>query len=83
MSRTSISFTKPNEQWIKTQIDSEEFTSKSDVINDLIRKARDQHNQVEYIREKLISAEARGFDSRTLEQVMDSVIADKKANGKL
>ncbi|PHS37919.1 MAG: CopG family transcriptional regulator [Robiginitomaculum sp.] len=83
MSRTSISFTKPNDQWIKTQIDSEEFTSKSDVINDLIRKARDQQNHIEYIRAKLISAEARGFDSRTLEQVMDTVIADKKANGKL
>lgn len=83
MSRTSISFTKPNDQWIRSQIDSEEFTSKSDVINDLIRKARDQHSHIEYIRAKLISAEARGFDSRTLDQVMDTVIADKKANGKL
>lgn len=83
MSRTSISFTKPNDQWIRSQIDSEEFTSKSDVINDLIRKARDQQNHIEYIRAKLIRAEARGFDSRTLEQVMDTVIADKKANGKL
>lgn len=83
MSRTSISFTKPNDQWIRSQIDSEEFTSKSDVINDLIRKARDQHSHIEYIRAKLISAETRGFDSRTLEQVMDTVIADKKAHGKL
>jgi len=83
MSRTSISFTKPNDQWIRSQIDSEEFTSKSDVINDLIRKARDQQNHIEYIRAKLISAEARDFDTRTPEQVMDTVIADKKANGKL
>jgi len=40
MSRTSISFTPPNEKWIQEQIDSQEFMSKSDVINDLIRRAR-------------------------------------------
>ncbi len=83
MTRTSISFTRPNDQWIKSQIESEEFTNKSEVINDLIRKARSQENQIDDIRAKLIRAEARGFDSRTLDEIMDAVIARKKANGQL
>ena len=43
MSRQSITFTKPNDEWLKTQVDSQEYSSKSEVINDLIRQARKQH----------------------------------------
>ena len=53
MARQSISFTTPNEAWLKEQVDSEEYSSKSEVVNDLIRKAREN----QYIRNKLISAE--------------------------
>ena len=44
MTRQSISFTTPNNDWLKAQVESEEYTSKSDVVNDLIRKARAQQN---------------------------------------
>lgn len=37
MPRQSISFTPPNDQWLKAQVESQEFSSKSDVVNDLIR----------------------------------------------
>ena len=39
MPRQSISLTPPNDAWLKAQVESEEFTSKSEVVNDLIRKA--------------------------------------------
>ncbi|PHS63106.1 MAG: CopG family transcriptional regulator [Thalassobium sp.] len=51
--RVSLSLTEPNERWIQAQTDSKEFTSRSEVINDLIRKAR----EVEEIRTRLIAAE--------------------------
>jgi len=50
MARQSISFTLPNEEWLNAQVESEEYTSKSEVVNDLIWKAR----EIEYIRTKLI-----------------------------
>ncbi len=40
MTRQSISFTKPNDEWLKSQVDSKEYSSKSELINDLIRQAR-------------------------------------------
>lgn len=40
MARQSISFTEPNDEWLKTQIDGKEYSSKSELINDLIRQAR-------------------------------------------
>ena len=41
MPRQSISLTPPNDAWLKAQVESEEFASKSEVVNDLIRKVRE------------------------------------------
>jgi antitoxin ParD1/3/4 len=46
MPRQSISFTKPNDEWLKAQIDNEEYSSKSELVNDLIRQARKQQAQL-------------------------------------
>ncbi|MEO1485940.1 MAG: type II toxin-antitoxin system ParD family antitoxin [Bacteroidota bacterium] len=67
MARQSISFTKPNDEWLKAQVDSNEYSSKSELVNDLIRQARKQQVQIDWIRTKLERAEASGFteDSKT------------------
>lgn len=49
----SILFTPPNDEWLKAQVESQEFSSESDVVNDLILRAR----EVEAIRARLINAE--------------------------
>ena len=51
--RASLSLSEPNERWVQSQIDSKEFSSRSEVINDLIRKAR----EIEEIRQRLIASE--------------------------
>ena len=61
MSRQSISFTKPNDEWLKSQVESNEYSSKSEVVNDLIRQARKQQVQIDWIRAKLEKAEKSGF----------------------
>jgi antitoxin ParD1/3/4 len=40
MTRQSISLTDPNDSWLKDQIEKQEFSSKSELINALVRKAR-------------------------------------------
>lgn len=70
MARQSISFTKPNDEWLKAQIANEEYSSKSELINDLIRQARKQQIQVDWIRAKLESAESSGFTDETKEQIL-------------
>jgi antitoxin ParD1/3/4 len=69
MSRQSISFTRPNDEWLRAQVNSEEFTSKSDVVNDLIRRAR----EIETIRARLIAAEQGGVTDLTPEQIRQRV----------
>ena len=53
MARQSISFTEPNDEWVKAQVESKEYSSKSELINDLIRQARKQNAQIDWIRAKL------------------------------
>jgi len=70
MPRQSISFSKPNDEWLKAQVDSEEYSSKSELVNDLIRQARKQQSQVDWIRTRLDKAERGGFTEDTKEQIL-------------
>jgi len=70
MSRQSISFSKPNDEWLKTQVDSNEYSSKSELVNDLIRQARNQQAHIDWIRAKLEKSERSGFTSETKEQIL-------------
>ncbi|MCK5191043.1 MAG: CopG family transcriptional regulator [Methylococcales bacterium] len=83
MARQSISFTTPNDDWLKAQVESEEYTSKSDVVNDLIRKARARQNEIEMIRAKLIKAEKGGFTDMTRDEILVKSKEELIRNGEL
>jgi len=70
MARQSISFTKPNDEWLKAQVDNQEYSSKSELINDLIRQARKQQVQIDWIRAKLDKSERSGFTNNSKEQIL-------------
>ncbi len=70
MARQSISFTEPNDNWLKSQVDSKEYSSKSELINDLVRQARNQQKQIDWIKAKLTKAEQSGFTEDTKEQIL-------------
>lgn len=69
MARQSISFTNPNDAWLKEQVDSQEYSSKSELINDLIRQARKSQAQIDWIRAKLERAEKSGFTDNSQEEI--------------
>jgi antitoxin ParD1/3/4 len=71
MARQSISFTKPNDEWLKAQLENQEYSSKSELINDLIRQARKQQVQIDWIRAKLDKSERSGFTDNTKEQILN------------
>ena len=70
MARQSVSFTKPNDEWLKAQLENQEYSSKSELINDLIRQARNQQVQIDWIRAKLEKSERSGFTDNTKEQIL-------------
>lgn len=70
MARQSISFTQPNDEWLKTQVDNQEYSSKSELVNDLIRQARNQQIEIDWIRVKLEKSENSGFTNDSKEQIL-------------
>ena len=70
MTRQSISFTQSNDEWLKSQVDNHEYSSKSELVNDLIRQARKQQRQIDWISSKLEKAENSGFTNDSKEQIL-------------
>ena len=70
MARQSISLTQPNDEWLKTQVETNEYSSKSELVNDLIRQARNQQRQIDWISSKLERAENNGFTNDSKEQIL-------------
>ncbi|WP_405377745.1 MULTISPECIES: type II toxin-antitoxin system ParD family antitoxin [Flavobacteriaceae] len=70
MSRQSISFTEPNDEWLKAQVNGKEYSSKSELVNDLIRQARKQQVEIDWIRTKLEKAENSGFTSESKNEIL-------------
>lgn len=70
MKRQSISFTEPNEEWLQMQVDSKEYSSKSELINDLVRQARHQQSQIDWIKNKLEKAGKSGFTNDKKEDIL-------------
>jgi antitoxin ParD1/3/4 len=70
MGRQSISFTQPNDEWLKSQIDNKEYTSKSELVNDLIRQARNQQAHIDWIKAKIEKAENSGFTTDSKEEIL-------------
>ena len=79
MPRQSISLTPPNDTWLKAQVESEEFTSKSEVVNDLIRKAR----EIEAIRARLMMAEQSGFTTPGRADILAEIKEEARRDGDL
>ncbi len=70
MARQSISFTKPNDDWLKAQVENKEYSTKSELVNDLIRQVRMQQVQIDWIKAKLVKSENSGFTNNSKEQIL-------------
>lgn len=75
MPRQSITLTEKNDAWLKAHIEkTREYSNKSELVNDLIRRAR----RAETINQKLASAEESGFTTQTSEDMLKEFKAELK-----
>lgn len=73
MTRQSISLSTKNDEWLKNQITQEEFNSKSEVINYLIKQAREKDAYYDFVRMKLEKGEQSGFSTKTKEELLAEI----------
>lgn len=81
MVRQSISVSEPNDEWLKAQVASAEYNSKSEVINDLIRQARRRQLEIEHLRSELITAEQSGFIDEQPEDLLANFKDEARRDG--
>ena len=81
--RATLSISEPNAEWIQTQIDSKEFSSRSEVLNDLIRRAR----EIETVRHRLEAAEdsvrEKGWVTKTPNEMLEGFRERAHRDGQL
>ena len=81
MNRQSITFTKPNDDWLNEMVSIQEYSSKSELVNDLIRQARKQQIQIDWINRRLERAENGGFTKLNRADILKE--SKSRLNGKL
>ena len=59
----------------------EEYSSKSELVNDLIRQARNQQVQIDWINKKLEKAERNGFTEMSKSEILNE--SKSRINGKI
>lgn len=82
MARQSVFLTRPNDECLKAQVRNEEYSSKSKLVNDLIRQAREQQKEVDRIHVKLIRAEENLKTEGYVNKSSDEILADLKERAK-
>jgi len=78
MSRASIALTQPNEAWIAEMIERAEYSSKTELINDLVRRARLADEDRERLRAELAAARTSGISERSPEDIRKAVKAEMR-----
>lgn len=70
MTRQSITLAKQNDEWLKAQVAEEEFTSKSEAVNYLIKQAREREAYHEYVQMKIDRGIESGFAEKQSKEEM-------------
>lgn len=75
MARQSITLTEQNDTWLRNHVDNiRDYSNKSELINDLIRRAR----RAELINIKLVEAEQSGFVSQSPTEMLEEFKEEMK-----
>lgn len=75
--RKTITLTEQQGIWIKSRVNSGDFTNDSEYLRDLIRRDQEQLSEIHAIRTALIKGEQSGDSIRSANEIMQSVLARK------
>ncbi len=70
MSRQSITLANQNNEFLKQQVANQEFTSKSEAVNYLIKQARERKEYHDYVQMKIDSGVKSGFAKKQTREEM-------------
>ena len=81
--RKTITVTDQQNQWIKSQISSGDFTNDSEYIRDLIRRDQEQNAKFHALKVAIQNGLDSGVSDKTVPEIMTEVEARLQADGRL
>ncbi len=81
MPRQTITLSDPNHAWLQDRVDSGEFKTQTEAVNDALRRIREIESGVEHIRARLIEAEQGGFSALSRDDILSKSKEDLRRNG--
>ncbi len=73
MSKQSITLANQNDDRLKKQVANEEFTSKSEAVNYLIKQACEREEYHNYVQMKIDRGLKSGFSTKTKEELLAEI----------
>lgn len=70
MARQGITLANQNDEWLKQQVANEEFTSKSEAVNYLIKQERERDAYHEFVQMKIDRGLKSGFAEKQTKEEM-------------
>ena len=81
--RKTITLTDKQDEWIKAQIASGDFTNDSEYIRDLVRRDQEQNAKFQALKQAVQEGLDGGESDKTVTDIMEEVEARLRADGRL
>lgn len=81
--RKTITLTDKQDEWIKVQIASGDFTNDSEYIRDLVRRDQEQNAKFQALKQAVQEGLDSGERDKTVTDIMEEVEARLRADGRL
>jgi antitoxin ParD1/3/4 len=83
MTKQSVNFTPPNDDWLNAKVASKEYPNKTDIVNDLIRREREREEKFKALKAAIEEGLASGVSDKTVEDIRNDVLKRLKKNGQI
>jgi antitoxin ParD1/3/4 len=81
--RKTITLTDKQDEWIKAQIASGDFTNDSEYIRDLVRRDQEQNAKFQALKQAVQEGLDSGESDKTVTDIMEEVEARLRADARL
>ncbi|MCB1986099.1 MAG: CopG family transcriptional regulator [Burkholderiales bacterium] len=83
MTKQSVNVTPPNDDWLNAKVASKEYSNKTDIINDLIRREREREEKFKTLKAAIEKGLASDITENDVLDIMQRVEKRMAENGTL
>ncbi len=83
MTKQSVNVTPPNDDWLNAKVASKEYSNKTDIINDLIRREREREEKFKTLKAAIEKGLAGDMTEENVLDIMQRVEKEMMGSGAL